>query len=307
MRSFRLLLIAGVVGYLLTGMTLVRTGERAVVYRFGRALPEKPGPGLFVGLPWGLDRVQRVPVDRVQTVEVGFVADDPDGLTMPAGQLLTGDHNLVNVRVAVQYKVRPEEVEAYAAQADQVEDLLTRAAEAAMAEWVAARTVDDVLLNGKTELRKELVPRTQRRLDAYGVGVQVLDARVALIAPPDDVRSAFEGVAREQARIATQITDAARVAETNQSVAQGKVYRTEQETRAYAVKAERQAQSEADAFLLRLAQYRAAGERGPAYLMQIWLEERNALFARLQADRKIAPLDHHLGPDGLDLTIMPQK
>src|SRR5262249_15611903 len=158
----------------------------------GRALPEKPGPGLFVGLPWGLDRVQRVPVDRVQAVEVGFVADDPDGLTMPAGQLLTGDHNLVNVRVTVQYKVRPEEVEAYAAQADRVAGLLTRAAEAALAEWVAARTIDDVLLNGKTEMREGLAPLTQRRLDAYGLGVQVHGVQVALIAPPDDVRAAFE-------------------------------------------------------------------------------------------------------------------
>jgi membrane protease subunit HflK len=198
-------------------------------------------------------------------------------------------------------------VEAYAAQADRVEGLLTRAAEAALAEWVAARTVDDVLLNGKTEMREGLAPLTQRRLDAYGLGVQVHGVQVTLIAPPDDVRAAFENVAREQARIATLVTRAAQTAESNRLAALGVVYRLEQDTRAYAVKAERQAQSEADAFLLRLGQYRAAGERGPAYLMQIWLEERNAIFARLQADRRIAPLDHHLGPDGLDLTIMPQK
>ena len=34
---------------------------------------------------------------------------------MPAGQLLTGDHNLVNVQATLYYKVRPDEVEDYVA------------------------------------------------------------------------------------------------------------------------------------------------------------------------------------------------
>jgi membrane protease subunit HflK len=307
MRSVRLLLILGVVGYLLTGVTLVRPGERAVVRRFGRVLPDKPGPGLFVGLPWGLDRIERVAVDRLQTVEVGFVADDPDGLTVPVGQLLTGDHNLVNVRVAVQYKVKPEEVEAYAVHADRVDALLTAAAEAAMAEWVGARTVDDVLLNGKTSMRPALVTLTQERLDAYGLGVKVDDVRVLLIAPPEDVRPAFEKVAQAEAQIATLTTRAQQSADSAWQDALARVFRLEQSALGYAANTERLARSEADTFLLRLAQYRAAGDRAPLYVMQIWLEERNKLFTKLQEERKIAPLDHHLGPDGLDLTIAPQR
>ena len=52
------------VGYLLTGVTQVRPGERAVVRRFGRVLEQKPEPGLWIGLPWGMDRVDRVPAQE---------------------------------------------------------------------------------------------------------------------------------------------------------------------------------------------------------------------------------------------------
>src|SRR6516162_6908353 len=97
-RSF---LIAGITllvaaCYALTGVTQVRPGERAVIRRFGRVLEDNPGPGLWFGLPWGMDRVDRIAIDRVRSVEVGYSPEEDDvGLT-PAGQLLTGDHNLVN-------------------------------------------------------------------------------------------------------------------------------------------------------------------------------------------------------------------
>src|SRR6185369_9032351 len=107
MRRFLLvLLLLLLAAYGLTGVTPIRPGELAVVRRFGRVLEHKPEPGLLVGLPWGMDKVDRVAVDTVRSVEVGY-RDEPGGGdgSMPAGQLLTGDHNLVNVRVVLHYKV----------------------------------------------------------------------------------------------------------------------------------------------------------------------------------------------------------
>src|SRR6516165_9589789 len=125
MRYLWILLL--LVGYGLTGVVPVRPGERAVVRRFGRVLEHKPEPGLWVGLPWGMDRVDRVAVDKVQSVVVGYQEETDDGLTVPAGQLLTGDHNLVDVQVVITYKVRPEAVEDYVTQQDRVDGLIARA------------------------------------------------------------------------------------------------------------------------------------------------------------------------------------
>ncbi len=297
--------VLAIVGYALTGVVEVRPGERAVVRRFGRVLEDKPKPGLWVGLPWGLDRVDRVAVDRVQSVAVGYTEDAGSNNVMPAGQLLTGDHNLVNVRATVYYKVRPDEVEAYVAQADRADGLVARAVETAMAEWVAGRTVDDVLLNGKNEMGPSLVKQTQERIGDYRLGVDVLEARVTLIAAPDDVKPAFDNVARAQTAMSTALNKAEQDRETALRTAQGDKFRKEQETAAYARNRTALAEAEANRFLARLKQYEEGRKHNPDYLRQIWEEERGKLFAKLKESGQIGLLDHHLGADGLDLTISP--
>ena len=300
-----LVLLAAAVGYGLTGVAEVRPGERAVVRRFGRVLEDKPEPGLWVGLPWGMDRVDRVAVDRVQNVAVGYTEDAGGSNVMPAGQLLTGDHNLVNVRATVYYKVMPDRVEEYVAQSDRADGILARAVETVMAEWVAGRTVDDVLLNGKNEMGPNLVERTQERIAGYNLGVQVLEARVTLIAAPDEVKSAFDNVARAQTAIQTLLNKAEQDRENALRTVEGDKFRKEQETAAYVLNRTAVAHGEAERFQDRLKQYEEGRKRNPDYLRQIWEEERGKLFAKLKENGQIGLLDHHLGADGLDMTIAP--
>jgi membrane protease subunit HflK len=289
--------------YLLTGLVQVRPGERAVVRRFGRVLEEKPEPGLWVGLPWVMDRVDRVAVDRVQSVTVGY--QDGEGDALPPGQLLTGDHNLVNVQAALYYKVRAAEIEDYVVQGDRVEALLVRAAEAVMAEWVAGRTVDDVLLNGKSELPRVLERGTQEAIASYRLGVQVLDARVTAVAPPDEVKPAFDSVALEQTRITTRRNQAEQEAQARWRAAQSDKFRLEQATAAYVHNQELLGRRDAERFTERLAQYRRGLRDNPHYLRQIWEEERGDLFARLKQNNQIDLLDHYLGAGGLDVFTAP--
>src|SRR5262249_40687141 len=121
-----------VVAYLLTGLAEVRPGERAVVRRFGRVVAT-PAPGLWIGLPWGMDRVDRVAVDRLRAVTIGYQPEEEEGPISPPGQLLTGDHNLINVRVVMHYTVDEAQVVDFVEQSDRADDLITRAAEAALA------------------------------------------------------------------------------------------------------------------------------------------------------------------------------
>src|SRR5436309_16101129 len=58
-----------VIAYLLAGVAQVGLNERAVVRRFG-AVVARPGPGLYVGLPWPLERIDRVPVGYPHKVGV---------------------------------------------------------------------------------------------------------------------------------------------------------------------------------------------------------------------------------------------
>jgi membrane protease subunit HflK len=305
MRRFLLLVPVLLVAYGLTGVVQVRQGELAVVRRFGRVLPDSAQPGLHVGLPWGMDRVDRVVVDRVQSVTVGFQEDSSED-ALPPGQFLTGDHNLVNAQVVLYYKVRPDEVADYVAQADRVDGALTRAAESAMSEWVAGRTVDDVLLNGKNAMRGDLVRQVAARVEPYRLGVEVLDARLALVAPPREVKDAFDEVSRAQTKIETGRNEAEQKAESQLRTAEAEVYRIGQNAAAYAHNKRLLAEGDAGRFLERLRQYEAGRRTNPHYLRQIWEEERGKLFARLKENNQIDLLDHHLGADGLDLFTAPR-
>jgi modulator of FtsH protease HflK len=306
----RTLIIAALVlfaGSLLTGVTEVRPGERAVVRRFGRVLDFKPEPGLWVGLPWGIDSVDRVPVDLVRRVLVGYQPEAAaDNLQTPPGQLLTGDHNLVNVQVALFYSVIEDRVEDYVIQADRVDSLVARAAETALAEWVAGRTVDDVLLRGKALLPAWLVQKTQQRIEPYRLGIQVREeASVTYLYPPDDVRSAFDEVTRAQTAMRTNKYKAEQEAEQMHREAQGDKYRIEQLTAAY-VRAQRLlARAEADTFDQRRQQYHRMRQDNPAFLAGIWWDEMGKLFTRMKENGRIDLLDHHLGSDGLDITVFP--
>src|SRR5262249_8958793 len=84
------LAVLPIAAYMLTGLTQIRPGERAVIRRFGRVLPEQPGPGLWFGLPWGMERVDRVAMEKVRRVEVGYDPEEDDTGMLRAGQMLTG-------------------------------------------------------------------------------------------------------------------------------------------------------------------------------------------------------------------------
>jgi modulator of FtsH protease HflK len=306
MRSVFGILLLGLVSYLLTGVTQVRPGERALVRRFGRVV-DKPGPGLRIGLPYGMERVDRVPVDLVRRVAIGFQPDADEGdQTTPPGQLLTGDHNLVNVQVVLDYSVRDEQLEDYVVQAERADGVIARAGEAILAEWVGGRKVDEVLIRGKVELPSLLVERTQARIEPYRLGVVIGRASVSHLLPPTDVKEAFDDVTRAQSAMRSQEYKAREEAAGNLRRAQAEKHRIEKMTAAYVNEQIVRTQAEVDTFLRRLKQYHQLRRDNPHVLAGIWWDQIGKLFTQLRDTGRVDLLDNQLGADGLDITVSPQ-
>jgi membrane protease subunit HflK len=304
-RLLAILVLVALAGYLLTGVTQIRPGERAIVRRFGRVLAYQPEPGLWIGLPWGMDRVDRVAVDQPQAVVVGYRPEaDEDSASTPPGQLLTGDHNLVNAQAVVNYTVQHDAVQDYVVHADEADGLVARAAETAMAEWVAGRTVDEVLLRGKVELPPWLIVETQRRLEPYHLGVAIRDANLTLLSPPPQVKAAFDQVTEVQATISTSLNNAEQQAQRSLRAAEADAYRVRQLAAAYANEQRTLARAEAGSFERRLKQYQELKRTNPDALTAIWWDEMGQLYAKLREGGRVDLLDNHLGPDGLDITII---
>jgi membrane protease subunit HflK len=306
----RHLLPLAVVAYLLTGVAQIGPDERGVVRRFG-AVVARPGPGLWVGLPWGIDRVDRVQVRTVRQLAVGFAPDATEDLPVtPPGQFLTGDQNLANVRLVVEYAVddRDGELDAYLAHRDRADTVLAREVEGAMAEWVGGRGVDEVLLTGRAALPRWVMTRLPDRLAAHRLGLVVQRVSVDSLAAPDEVRAAFEAVNQAQTGIGTRENQARQ--EANQRLREAEAVRFKLEQEAAAYQAEKLALATADAgsFTNRLEQYRRLKATNPDVLAGIWWDEMGRTLLGMKGRGRVDVLDHHLGPTGLDITqFLPAK
>ena len=246
------------VAWLQTGVTEIRPGERAVVRRFGRVLDVQPRAGWWIGFPRGIDRVDPVAVEQVRRVSVGYRPEEGGGQEeTPSGQLLTGDHNLVNVQVVLTYTVDPEAVVDYVMQRDGAEGLLARTAEAVLAEWVAGRPVDEVLQRGRTQLPEALLERLPPRLAPYRLGIRLRGVDVAHLLPPEEVKAEFDAVARARAESEGEIERAKEDAQKKQVEAAIERQQEKEKMRAYVASRPEQAGAEAAAFESRLAAYRA--------------------------------------------------
>lgn len=296
MLKLRYLFALLLLGYLATGIYQVGPDERAVVRRFGEVVA-RPGPGLGVGLPWGIDRVDRVPVRTVRQIRVGY---EPEAVVeggTPPGQMLTGDQNLVNVQLVIDYAIgeTDDDLDTYVIHREQVDATLARTAEAAVAEWAGGRTIDQVLLTGNAALPQWVMDRLAERLPGLRLGIRVQRASVALLAPPDEVRNAFEAVNQAQTAIRTRETQARQESDQLLRQVAAQKYKLEQEAAQYRDEQLSQARADATAFRDELTAFRQVSKTNPDALAFLWWHEmQETLEAMTARGSEIKPLDHFL-------------
>ena len=302
-----LIVVAGIAALftLASSVTLVQPGERAVVSSFGQILPDNPEPGLLLTLPWGMDKVDRVKVGMERSITIGWTGkegDEGDSVS----QFLTGDHNLVNVKAEIRFRVVENEVDRFVIQGEgQVESLIARSAESALAEWLAQNRVETAILQGKHLLPLWLVARVRERIAPYRLGVQIEGASIPVVSPPSEVSSDFDAVGQEHTRIQTQKYRAEQEADRKLRDAQAQKFRIESAAAAEADELKLAAQGDAEVFGKRLRQYRKLKGENPDYLNVLWLYEMTRLYERIREAGRLDLLDHYLGADGLNITQFP--
>jgi modulator of FtsH protease HflK len=296
--------------YLSTGLAQVGPEERGVVRRFGRVVA-RPGPGLWVGWPWGIDRIDRVSVKTTRQVEVGFALDAvEDAGVSPAGQFLTGDQNLINIRLILEYAIddREGELENFLSQRDSVDGLLIREAETLSAEWIAAHPVDAVLLTGRAALPAWLMPRLVSRTADLRLGILLQRISVDQLTAPNEVRSAFEAVNQAQTAISVRENEARLEANRRLRDSESTAFKLKQQAASYRIDKLSAANAEAEAFTKRVAQYRELKTKNPDILAAIWWDEMGRVLIGMRGRGRVDLLDQHLGANGLDITqFLPPK
>lgn len=258
--NFPLLPIVALVGliWLGTGFYIVDQGSMGVVQRFGKALDETTQPGPRWHLPYPIESVEVVNMEKVRQLEVGYRTNNEGsgGKTrLPQESLmLTEDENIIDLQFAVQYKIK--NAKDFLFNNRDTEKAVMSAAETAIREVVGKNKLDDLLQKGLADTSD----RMQVILDSYKTGVSIISVSLQSAQPPEQVQEAFEDVNRANQDNQRQINEGQAYANQVVPIAKGTASRLLAEAAGYKLKIESEARGNASRFDQILAQYNNAPE-----------------------------------------------
>lgn len=279
-RSWRLWLVAVAVLYVGWGFYFVPADQQAVVLRFGRVLGTPSQPGLHWTWPPPIGDVKKLRVRETRRVTVGFAGPDRvlgRDVAPAVAQFLTGDRNLLNVRLVAQYAVR--DPVAFLFRFTDAEQLIGNTVESALSSVVRRRGVDSLLTTEKIAAQQEVHALTQELLDRYGAGISVLGMSLESIAPPEEVREAFNGVASAREDRNRIVREAQSYANELLPVSRGEASRMLREAEAYAESRVATASGDASRFSSLAAEHRKVPRETAT---RLYLETMEEVLPRMQ-------------------------
>jgi membrane protease subunit HflK len=299
---------AGLLLLLLTGYYQVEPDEVAVVQRFG-AHVRTTGPGPHLKIPFGVETVSKVPVERQLKVEFGFRTLQSGSRTRYADEtpetkaealMLTGDLNVAVVEWIVQFRIT-DPVQ-YLFRVRDVPETFRYMSEAAMRQVVGDHSVDEVITIGRETIAQQAKEELQRLCRLYEIGIEVQQLVLQDVNPPDPVRPAFNEVNQAIQEKERAINEA--WADYNKSVpkAKGEAEQAVRSAEGYALERVNNAEGDAKRFEALYEEYRKA----PAVTRRrLYLETLGQLLPKLgrklvldEQARGILPL---LSLDGKEL------
>ena len=268
---------------LLTTYYQVEPEEVGVIQRFG-AYVRTSEPGPHLKLPFGIERVTKVPVQRQLKMEFGFRTVRPgvrsEFAQPPEAQaeslMLTGDLNVGVVEWIVQFRIRDSK--AFLFNVRNVPETFRYMSEAAVRQVVGDHSVDEVITIGRADIALAAKEELQRLCDLYGIGIEIQQLVLQDVNPPDPVRPAFNEVNQAIQEKERGINEA--WADYNQAVprAKGEAEQLVRAAEGYALERENRAKGDASRFESLYEEYRRAPE---VTRRRMYLETMSDLVPRL--------------------------
>ena len=177
-----------------TGIYIVGPDEVGVVQRFGK-VNRVAQSGLRYHFPFPIETVNTPKVTEVKRIEIGFrtVGKNQFRTVERESIMLTGDENIVDAEMIVQYKLKDPEAYLF----NFVKPVLTvrEASEASLRTIIGRHGIDEALTSGKLMIQEETKILVQEILDKYNSGIIVVAVQLQDVSPPKPVIAAFKDVA----------------------------------------------------------------------------------------------------------------
>lgn len=286
------ILIAAIIviaGY--TSFFTIETGSVGVIQRFGAFVRIAPDGANFK-LPFGIERVSKIPQEKIFKEEFGLMAGRTDtrqqqvSFTGDAGEslMLTGDLNVAVVPWIVQYRIK--DPYNFLFKVKDVRGLLRDLSEASMRLVVGDRSINEVITK-RQEIADEAETVLQNELDKAETGLLVVNVELKRTNVPSPVQPSFNEVnqaIQEKEKVIYQAKE-----DYNKAIpeARGEAERTIKEAEGYALDRTNSAMGDAARFQSLYAEYAKAKD---VTKRRLYLEAIKELLPRL-GDKYIVDAD----------------
>jgi len=193
--SFKYIFILAFIVWMATGIYIIDPAERGVVLRFG-AFQTSTTQGPHWHIPYPIESVYKVNVEQVRSAEIGFrnAQNSYSGGVSSESLMLTRDENMVDVKLAVQYKIA--NAQDYLFNVSNPELTLSHVVQSIIRQVVGDNTMDFVLTTGRDQVAQEVKTASQALINDYGLGIQITAVTMQDAQPPVQLKAAFDDVVK---------------------------------------------------------------------------------------------------------------
>ena len=253
--SFKYFIILAVLLWLLSGIYIIDPAERGVILRFG-AFQNSTSQGPHWHIPYPIETVYKVNVERIRAAEIGFrniQNSSYSGAVSSESLMLTKDENMVDVKLAVQYKIA--DAQAYLFNVFNPELTLSHVVQSVIRQVVGDNTMDHVLTTGREQVAQEVKSHSQNLLNEYNTGLLITAVTMQDAQPPIQVKAAFDDVVKAREDEQRYINEAKAYANDIVPKARGASQRIIAEAEAYKSQIVSKSEGEAYRFTKILTEY----------------------------------------------------
>jgi membrane protease subunit HflK len=287
---------------------VVEQDEQAVVLTLGMySGTSEPGP--HFKLPWPIQTVIKEKVTHVRRIEIGFRTTDGGGAgralqvrdfkadteMLGEAQMLTGDENIVNIEIVVQYEIASLSDWLFNSRTPEV--VLRWASESVLRQVVGDSGIDEVLILNRVEIGQQIRNQLDALAKVYGLGVRISGVQLQEALPPKEVVAAFKEVATAKEESSKLVNQAMGYRNEKEQHATGQASRIRSEAEGYL--AERVALAEGES--KRFTQLAEEAKKNPDLLKErIYLETMARILPKMRkvfVDKDTGVLNlNHLDP-----------
>ena len=246
------IVVALFAGVLAKGLYIVKKEEQGVLTRFGKVVDAEVGPGVHYRIPI----IEKAHIRKVLRIIRYQVSSNEGGKVNFT--ILSGDTNLFEVDVAIQYKI--DHLRNYLFAASDPVAVVTMLVRQEMVNILGQNFIDLIFTSNRNIIQDYLFNEVTDSLETIDIGIELVSLDIVELRPIEETVDAFRDVSDAYAERVQAESNANRKSERLLAHSRGQADALITYAEAKANERMVQAQSSADAFSALLAEYRRTPE-----------------------------------------------